>query len=142
MKNLSIAILLFLPLTFFGQTDEVRLLDNIWFNGKKEAKVKFYKKNGKYYGDVIWLSETLGDDDKPLQDLNNPNPELRSRRIMNMPLIEDMKFKEGEWEGGTAYNPRSGRYFKCRMWFESEDVLLVRGYWGFLFGTETWTKAE
>ncbi len=142
MKNLALTILAFLPICLFGQTDEANLLGNIWFNEKKEVKVQFYKKDGKYHGKVIWLAETLGDHIQPLKDIKNPNAELRSRRIMDMPLIEDMYYKGDEWCDGTAYNPRSGRYFKCRMWFDGNDVLKVRGYWGFLFGTETWTKAH
>ncbi len=140
MKNLTLTILVLLPLSLIGQTDEANLLSNIWLNEKKEAKVQFYKKDGKYYGDVIWLAEKLNDHIQPLRDLKNPNTELRSRPIMNMPLIEDMCYKGDEWCDGTAYNPRSGRYFKCRMWFDDTDILKIRGYWGFLFGTETWTK--
>jgi len=143
MKNfLSLLSIVFLPICLLAQSDKATLLNHVWYNGKKEVKVKFCEKEGKYYGDVIWLVETLGNHIEPLKDLKNPNAELRSREILDMPLIEEMEYKNGEWKGGTAYNPRSGRYFKCRMWLESEDVLKVRGYWGFLYDTETWTKAS
>ncbi|MEO1367538.1 MAG: DUF2147 domain-containing protein, partial [Acidobacteriota bacterium] len=49
---------------------------------------------------------------------------------------------DGEWSGGTIYDPNNGKTYSCTLELEGADTLKVRGYIGVsLFGrTERWTR--
>ena len=51
---------------------------------------------------------------------------------------------EGKWRGGTIYDPRDGKTYKCAMSLKPDGTLEVRGYVGLaLFGkTVVWTRPE
>ena len=47
------------------------------------------------------------------------------------------------WEGGTIYDPETGKIYKCRMWFDDNtDILKVKGYIGvsFVGRTTEWER--
>jgi uncharacterized protein (DUF2147 family) len=48
------------------------------------------------------------------------------------------------WEGGSIYNPREGKTYKCKMTLENLDTLKVRGFIGIsLIGkTNTWIRVK
>ena len=50
--------------------------------------------------------------------------------------------KKNQWVDGEIYDPVHGKIYKSKMWFESENVLRVRGYIGIsaLGRTMTWKK--
>ncbi len=125
----------------FGQSNADDIL-GVWLNEKKEAVVKIYKDGNEYFGKIIDIRGEHASEKETLKDLNNPKPELRGRPLIEMPLLENLTFKDGEYNGGTAYNPRMGRYFNCKAWLISASAMKIRGYWGFLFATETWEKIE
>lgn len=140
MKKLLPYPLLFLfPVFLCGQFHSDDIL-GIWLNEKKEAVVKIYKNGDEYFGNIIDIQGEHAPIKETLRDSNNPKPEFRERPLIGMPLLENLSFNEGEYAGGTAYNPRMGRYFVCKAWLVSEKEMKVRGYWGFIFGTETWEK--
>lgn len=41
---------------------------------------------------------------------------------------------DSEWVDGTIYDPKSGKTYKCFMWFDEGDnvTLHVKGFIGFL----------
>ena len=64
---------------------------------------------------------------------------------MGMDLIAGFSRKSDElWVGGTIYDPRDGKTYKCKMTLKSNRTLVVRGYVGIsLFGkTVVWTRIE
>ncbi len=129
------------PLLLWGQSQGDDIV-GVWLNEKKEAVVKIYKEGQEYHGKIIDIRGEHADKKATLKDVNNPQPELRVRPLIDMPLLENLTFKDGEYQGGTAYNPRMGRYFDCKAWLISGNIMKIRGYWGFLFATETWEKIE
>ncbi|MEO1263520.1 MAG: DUF2147 domain-containing protein [Bacteroidota bacterium] len=139
MKNLLLFIMLFLPLALAAQSKGTDIL-GVWLNEKKEAVVEIYLENDEYFGKIIDIKGEHAERKNELKDKNNPNPEFRDRHLIQMPLIENMKFKDGKYEGGTAYNPRMGRYFKCKIWLVSNSIMKIRGYWGIIYATETWER--
>lgn len=109
-----------------------------WVNEKGDAKFKIYKaSNSKYYGKVIWGT---GGESK---DVNNPDPNLRSREVVGLVILKDFTFEgKDKWGSGTIYDPKNGKTYSCMLTLKSAKKLDVRGYVGVsLFGrTETWTK--
>ncbi len=113
----------------------------IWFNEEKDAKIKVYKENGKYFGKIVW--HRTGDDVSPY-DENNPEPELRKRKKVGLVILKDFEYDDGQWEDGTIYDPKSGKTYSCIIKLQKDGGLHVRGYIGIsLIGRTThWTKAE
>lgn len=116
----------------------------IWFNEEKDAKVEIYEENGKFFGKVIWLEEPIDPDTgKPKLDDENPDEELQKRPVMGLLLVWEFEYdKNGEWEDGHIYDPKSGNTYSCYMKLQSMDELKVRGYIGIsLIGRTTyWTR--
>lgn len=142
MLLLSAVLLLGMNLT--AQSNQASDILGIWFNEEKDAKVKIYNDNGKYYGQVIWLEEPIDPDTgKPKLDDENSDEELQKRPIMGMLLMTDFVFNgDDEWEDGEIYDPKSGNTYSCYMKFDSKDVLKVRGFIGisWIGRTTYWTR--
>ena len=102
-------------------------------DSKEESKVHIYKTNdGKYHGKIIWMKNPNFPDGSPKMDIKNPDPKLRSVRGDRIVLMKNFTYnpKNGEWINGEIYNPVEGKTYKCKLAFESETKLKVRGYVG------------
>jgi uncharacterized protein (DUF2147 family) len=83
----------------------------IWFNEEKDAKIKVYKENGKFYGKIVW--HKTGDDISPY-DENNPDPDLQTRKKLGLVILNDFVFDGGQWEDGTIYDPKTWQDLQLR----------------------------
>lgn len=76
-------------------------------------------------------------------DAKNPNPALRGRSLCGLRIGTGFELvSPGRAQGGTLYDPESGKTYSGSMTREG-DKLELRGYVGIpLFGrTETWSHA-
>ncbi len=121
-------------------------ITGLWLNYDKDSQIEIYKKGDLYYGKIIWTKEPNNEDGSPKRDIKNPDPKLRNQTYVGLEIIKDFKYIDGEWQGGTIYDPRSGTLYKCVMWFEDDNYnsLNIRGYVGFsLLGkTTVWTRQK
>ncbi len=124
----------------YAQANPDALL-GIWFNEEKDAKIKVYKENGKFYGKIVW--HKTGDGISPY-DEHNPDPELQKRKKVGLVILTDFEFHNGQWEDGEIYDPKKGKTYSCVIKLEKDGSLNVRGFIGFsLIGRTTyWTKTE
>jgi uncharacterized protein (DUF2147 family) len=79
----------------------------------------------------------------PGTDQNNPDPAKRSRSVIGMPTILDMKpsATPNKWEG-QIYNAEDGKTYSGNISLVSDNVLRVQGcVLGFLCGGQDWTRA-
>ena len=118
----------------------------VWLTQDKDSKVQIYKgKDGSFHGAIVWLKEPTRNG-QPKKDDKNPDAKLKSRPIMGLNLLAGFHFDkdENEWIDGTIYDPKSGKTYKCLMWFDGDpNMLHVKGFIGFsLMGKEIqWTKS-
>ena len=115
----------------------------VWETG--ESHVEIYNCGELLCGRIVALDEPLDAEGKAKTDKNNLDPTLRTRLILGMDLIAGFSRKSGKrWVGGTIYDPRDGKTYKCKMTLENDGTLKVRGYVGMsLFGkTVVWTRIE
>lgn len=149
MKKIRTKLLLsFVAIFFAGNliAQEYTINDvlGIWYNEEKDAKVEIYEEDGKFFGNVIWLEEPIDPDTgKPKLDDENPDEEMQKRPLMGLLLVWEFEYdKNGVWEDGHIYDPKSGNTYSCYMKLESMDKLKVRGYIGIsLIGRTTyWTR--
>ena len=136
--KLAPAALLFLAVAARAETPI-----GLWDTG--ESHVEIYECGELLCGRIVALDEPLDENGKPKVDDNNPDPALQTRPILGMDLVAGFSRKsDAKWEGGTIYDPRDGKTYKCKMTLKSDGTLKVRGYVGVsLFGkTVVWDRVE
>ena len=105
--------------------------------GKAKSVVSIYERDGKTYGKIIKLFREEGEDPDPLCTKCPEDDSRYNEKIIGMEIIKDLEKDDDEYAGGTVLKPDEGTIYKCRIWREG-NTLKVRGYWGFLYRTQTW----
>ena len=120
-----------------------------WVTAGGDARIQVVKHGDAYEGSIVWLKEPEypADDktmpSKPKVDRENPDPSLRNRPVLGLPLLQGFKYAgDGVWSDGHIYDPKSGKLYSCHLTLMMDGRLKVRGYVGIsLFGrTEIWTR--
>jgi uncharacterized protein (DUF2147 family) len=126
----------------FAQKDKI---EGLWYNEEKTAKIQIYRAvDNKFWGKIVWLKEPLKNG-KPKVDEKNSKPGLRSRPIINLPILSHfVKDGDDKYTDGEIYDPKNGKTYSCTITYRNERELGIRGFIGIsLIGrTTTWTKAE
>ncbi|MCK9913417.1 DUF2147 domain-containing protein [Microbacteriaceae bacterium K1510] len=106
-----------------------------WMVEKGYATIRIVDCNGQFWG-IVASEQTPGGVDK-----NNPDPQLRSRPTLGMPVLKGMTpSNPNEWSG-EIYNSQDGRTYSASISLLSADKLKVQGcVLGFLCGGENWTR--
>ena len=150
MRTKTTTFFLILSMTIWSgiavmaQTHKAEDILGTWLNQEATGKIELYKENGKICGKLVWLREP---NDKitglPRTDKENPDDKLKSTPLIGLKNMNDFTFDgKEEWSGGTIYDPKNGKTYKCYIRFETPTKLKVRGYVGIsLIGRNTyWTK--
>ena len=84
---------------------------------------------------VIWAETTPGRDEK------NPDPAMRNRPMLGVPILVGMKQTEANLWNGKIYDARGGSLWDAKISLSRTDMLEVRGcVGGFLCGGEDWKR--
>lgn len=123
---------LFPVLMLHSQIKADNILGN-WMSTDHSVAVKVYEADNEYRAKVMWFNEKLGSG-KPMHsrhDTENPDPALRSQKIIGMEILEGLKFnpKTSTWENGKIYDASSGRHWDSSIAFAKDGTIKVRGYW-------------
>lgn len=59
-------------------------------------------------------------------DENNPNPQLRGRALVGLPILRLSKAGENLWSG-TIYNAKNGQNYAAKMSMKSDTVISLEG---------------
>jgi uncharacterized protein (DUF2147 family) len=97
-----------------------------WKLADGTAIVEVYKSGDAYNGKIVWLKNPTEADGTPAVDKNNPDKNLRSRKLMGLNMLSDLKKTGNEYTNGKIYDPGNGKTYNCSMKVEG-DVLKVRG---------------
>lgn len=121
-----------------------------WRTADGRALIEIYPCGANMCGRVAWLREpNFPADDregmagKPRSERYNPNPELRTRRVLGLRIMEGfIRKSDNRWEQGTIYDADTGKTYRSRMTLLSPDRLDLHGYIGIpLFGKSSiWTR--
>ena len=143
MWRITITALAPVALLILATAARAETPEGMWETG--ESHIEIYDCGELLCGRIVALDEPLDAKGNPKTDENNPDPALRSRPILGMDLVAGFSRKsDTKWVGGTIYDPRDGKTYKCKMTLEKDGTLKVRGYVGMsLFGkTVVWTRIE
>jgi uncharacterized protein (DUF2147 family) len=105
-----------------------------WLVAQKYARIRVVDCSGRLWGVVAWEA-------KPGIDSNNPDPSLRARPTLGMPILLGMvRTKQDQWDG-QIYNSQDGHTYAASISLADPDTLQVQGcFLGFLCGGENWTR--
>jgi uncharacterized protein (DUF2147 family) len=143
-----IALLLCCVLTASGARAASTELNplGIWSTDGDDSHVKIEKCGASLCGTIVWLKDPLGADGKDAVDSNNPDPSLRTHKLVGLPLLSGFEPTDDPnvWKNGRIYDPDDGRTYSCNLTVQDADRLRVRGYVGFsLLGkTQIWNRVR
>lgn len=128
-----------------------------WQTESTNAHVELYRcadpARGIVCGKVVWLRNATNPDQTPaasveeVSDVKNPDPALRSRRILGLEFLygfQPAADEPGTYEGGKIYNAEDGDTYSARIKLENPDKLVLRGYvlMPMLGKSQTWTRVK
>lgn len=113
-----------------------------WLTQAGDARVRVGKCGAGICGVVVWLREpTDPANGKPQVDDKNPNPALRRRPMIGLPLFSDMEPTGPNRWSGRIYNADDGSTYASNVSLAAPNVLKVEGCVGAICGGENWTRA-
>lgn len=128
-----------------------------WLTESTNAQTELYRcadpARGIICGKVVWLRNATNPDQTPaasvdaVSDVKNPDPALRSRKIIGLEFVHGFKPSDtepGTYEGGKIYNAEDGETYSARIKLENPDKLVLRGYvlMPMLGKSQTWTRVK
>lgn len=131
-------IILFSTSQLFTQNKADDIL-GIWVTTNKDAHIEISKRDGKYYGIIIWNMTNDALDNK------NPDQQKRTRKITGIEILKSFVYDgDDQWDDGEIYDPESGKTYSCKIWMDDKNTLNVKGYIGFSFigRSEVWTRKK
>lgn len=108
-------------------------ITGVWLTENGDSKIRISPCGKAYCGTVVWAKANSLDE-------NNPDPSLRKRSVVGMPLTKDMR-PAGDRYAGSIYNPENGKTYTVTMQVKGSSKLEVEGcVLGFLCGGESWSR--
>jgi uncharacterized protein (DUF2147 family) len=96
----------------------------------------------KLCGTIRWLWDGVDDKGRPRLDTQNTDASLRSRPLLGLTILADLKIANGGvWEG-RIYNPEDGQTYRATLSRRSPDMLIVEGCVLFVCQKQVWRKAS
>ena len=104
--------------------------------GEAKSIVKIYEVDGKYYGRVDRLLL------KPGALCDKCEGEDHNKPIEGMVFVWGMSADgDAEYSGGKIFDPAKNKTYRCSMWIK-DGKLMVRGYLGPFYRTQTWHAVD
>ncbi|ODT86027.1 DUF2147 domain-containing protein [Phenylobacterium sp. SCN 70-31] len=113
-----------------------------WLTPDGSGKIRIAPCPGKpdrVCGAISWLKNPA---DAKATDLNNPDPALKRRPILGLPMIRDFKAAgPGRWTGGKIYDPNSGKTYDSKLSVNPNGTLKVEGCVLMVCQAQTWRRS-
>jgi uncharacterized protein (DUF2147 family) len=117
----------------------------VWLHANRRIRVEIAPCGDRLCGKIVWFRWPNDARGRPLVDLKNPNPALRTRPLLSLTVLQGLR-RTGErtWEDGEIYNPDDGTAYHALMSIEDDGSLRVRAYLLFPILGETliWTRVR
>jgi len=141
-KHLFFTLLLFCSIPVFSQNKDQII--GKWLNATGEAHIQIYATAGKYFGKISWMKTPNDPDGKPRLDNKNLNNSLMKNPILGLVILKNFVYNDYIWQGGSIYDPKTGKTYSCKISLQGSDKLNVRGFVGFsmLGRNEIWTRIK
>jgi uncharacterized protein (DUF2147 family) len=115
--------------------------NGVWLTQAGDSRVKISKCGGGICGVIVGLKEPIDPSTgKPQVDDKNPNPALKKRPMIGLPLFSSMQPAAANKWSGQIYNADDGGTYASSISVAGPETLRVEGCVGALCGGETWTR--
>jgi len=129
---------------------EADLIVGKWYTENNSSIVEIIPRGDTFYGKIIELKEPNYSADheyanQEKMDLENPEEALRSRKLVGLEILSGLSFsaKKASWIKGRIYDPESGKTYYCKIIYENDDELTIRGSldkWGLAGRSSIWRR--
>jgi uncharacterized protein (DUF2147 family) len=141
-KTILILTLLLSGFAIHSQSESDRI-HGVWLNHLENVKVEILQRDGKFFGKIVWIDIPEDVDINFPTDKNNPDPKLRSRKIMGLEMMTDLKYANGIWEDGKLYSPKKGQTVDCKLEISDDNqTMYVTASKGWFSKTLEWTRVN
>lgn len=111
-----------------------------WITEEGTAVVRIEKCGTTLCGRIDKFLETPPDGPDQ-RDIHNPDPELRSRRLMGLPILTGFT-EDGDVWRGEIYDPKKGKTYRSVLERAGPNQLEVKGCVGPFCQTQDWPRAN
>ena len=139
MKKLILSILLASTFTIQQVQTAEESIVGYWLASDSIFEIK--NCDGALCGEIVQIFVAEGVDPKSILDNNNMDPELQSRPLIGINVLEGFygEFNsKNTLKGGRIYNPRDGKTYKSKLHRLDNGNLRVEGCVLFFCGGDEW----
>lgn len=130
---------MFINTILVAQTQKADDIIGTYMTDKNEGMVEITKREGKYFGKLLWTKTPGKLDDK------NPDPKQKTEKLAGKEILKSFDFDGTDlWHNGTIYDPKNGKTYNCKINRDEKGNLNVRGFIGvsLLGRTTLWIKVK
>jgi len=105
----------------------------LWYAEGGAAKVDLRECSGELCGRVLWLRSPFDENGCELRDRYNPDESMRHRAVIGLDIVRGLTpspTTAAAWQGGTIYDPGSGRTYSASLRVISDNRIELRGFVG------------
>jgi uncharacterized protein (DUF2147 family) len=115
-----------------------------WMTDDGKAKIAIVSCGGALCGNIVALTEPNDPaTGKPKTDSNNPDAAKRTRPMLGVQIVIDMKPDSADKWKGQVYNAEDGRTYSGSITLVDAKTLTLQGCaLGFICKSRTWTRAN
>ncbi len=111
-----------------------------WVTEDKDGIVQIGKCGATTCGKIVRFLITPPDGPDQ-RDIYNPNPKLKKRKLLGLPVLTNFKEEADLWRG-TIYDPNTGKSYRSVIRRKSANTIEVKGCIGPFCQTQIWRKAR
>ena len=111
-------------------------------DGAPKSEIRIVENAGVVSGKIEKILDPTA---KPGEKCVECTDERKDQVILGMEIMRGLKKADGKdvWEGGTILDPKNGKVYKAIVTpIEGGKKLQMRGYIGFFYRTQTWTRVN
>src|SRR3954468_5661655 len=114
-------------------------IQGLWLTDDHKGLVRIGPCGGAICGTIAKVADTSGS--APRTDIHNPDPSLRSRPMLGLPVLTGFVPANSYWKG-HAYDPKSGKSYRSTLELNPDGSLKVSGCILFICRSQRWTRAR
>lgn len=133
LKRLLVILMLVLGTVMaYGVDSRTDPFEGYWKTKDGNFILKIENNSNIYNGRVVWLKNPIfpkGDRDegRVQTDRNNPDPNLRDRRVLGLQIVGDLRTDGKRLSGGWVYDSWHGKKYYGSAQVKNENLLKLRG---------------
>jgi uncharacterized protein (DUF2147 family) len=113
-------------------------IEGLWLTDDRKGVVRISPCGEQLCGRIAQvLDRTPG---VPRTDIHNPDARLRTQPLVGLLTLWGFRRAGAAWEGGRAYDPKSGKSYRSTLALETDGSLKVTGCVLFICEARHWTR--